>query len=74
MRTMMARPKLLDADRKDQLLSLRLTADQIEYLDTMSERIEAATGFPASRSAVAVRLLELGKTALEKEYPRKRTK
>lgn len=67
--TTVARPKLPSAERRDQLLSLRLTAEQIEYLDDMVERIAAATGFPASRSAVAVRLLELGKGPLEREYP-----
>mgnify|MGYP003863854921 CR=1 FL=1 len=65
----MARPKLADDERKDFLLSLRLTADEIDYLDDLAERIEAASGFKVSRSAVAARLLKCGRPILEKEYP-----
>lgn len=65
----MARPKLDDDERKDYLLSLRLNAEQTEFLDAMAERIEAKSGFKVSRSAVAVRLIECGRPGLEKEYP-----
>ena len=70
----MARPKLPAGEKKDEILTLRLTADRIRYLDDIAERIEAGGGFPVSRSAVALRLMELGKPALERQYPAPRRK
>ena len=65
----MVRPRMDEDVRKAEVLTLRMTAVQIEYLDAMATLIAKTSGFPTSRTAVAVRLIELGKAALEKQYP-----
>ena len=70
----MGRPKKKESENKNYMLTMRLTEDQLAYLDAMMERITASTGFPVSRSNVAGRLMELGKSSLEREYPATRRK
>jgi len=68
----MARPKKPKGEKKDVVLTIRLTADKIKHLDELAARIEASSGFPISRTAVATRLMDLGQPILEREYPVRR--
>jgi hypothetical protein len=63
------RPKKEDDERKDSILTLRLKLDEFKRLDDLVKRIQAVTGLPTTRSAVAVLAIELGREALEKKYP-----
>ncbi len=52
------------------MISLRITKEQFTYIDEMSKRIRAQTGFYITRASIIVKMMEYGFPFLEKEFPK----
>ena len=57
--------------RKKHIVTMRLTDEQLHYLDQMVSRIEDHTGTRVTRTSVIKKLMRYGYPHLEKDFPRK---
>ena len=55
--------------KKSRMISLRITEDQYQYLESMAKRIRSRTGFKITRASIILKLMEFGLPFLEKEFP-----
>ena len=56
-------------ERKCRMISMRVTEKQYRYLEAMSRRIKARTGFHITRASIILKLMEYGLPYLENEFP-----
>lgn len=59
--------------KKTRMISLRITEDQYQYLESMAKRIRGRTGFKITRASIVLKLMEFGLPYLEKEFPEHET-
>lgn len=55
--------------KKSKMISMRITAEQFDYLEEMALRIRKQTGFRVTRASIVLKLMERGLPFLEKEFP-----
>lgn len=57
------------SNKKQRLISLRLTEDQFQYLEKMARRIQSQSGMKATRTSIVMKLMEYGLPALQRDFP-----
>ncbi|MBF0440602.1 MAG: hypothetical protein HQK54_01735 [Oligoflexales bacterium] len=55
-------------NKKNRMISFRLTEEQYRFLESLSVRIYTETGFKITRASIILKLMELGLPILEKEF------
>ena len=54
---------------KNRMISMRVTEEQFQYLETMAKRIKKNTGFRVTRASIILKLMEYGYPFLDREFP-----
>jgi len=62
--------KPISGPKKSKMLSIRLTEDQFQFLDSMIARIKDHTGTTVTRSSVVLKMLEYGLPGINQDFPR----
>lgn len=55
--------------RKARMVSMRMTEKQYRRLNEMAERIKQSTGFRITRASIMLKLMEMGLSKFEQEFP-----
>ncbi len=55
--------------KKSRMISMRITEDQFQYLESISQRIRKETGLKVTRASIILKLMEYGVPFLNKEFP-----
>ena len=54
---------------KNRMISMRVTEEQFQYLESMAKRIKKTTGFRVTRASIILKLMEYGYPFLDQEFP-----
>ncbi len=55
--------------RKARMVSMRMTEKQYKRINDMADRIKQSTGFRITRASIMLKLMELGLSKFEQEFP-----
>lgn len=56
-------------EKKNRMVSLRMTEAQFQYLESMAKKIRRKTGFKITRASIILKLMEYGFPQLDREFP-----
>ncbi len=56
-------------EKKNHMISLRITQKQWDYLQEIADRIKETTGFRITRASIIIKMMEHGLPYIEKEFP-----